>query len=55
MWCWYPGVAAHVGPDIELDSAWQAWHSATALSEAMAGQPTGKTIMYKKLISLKQE
>ena len=36
-WCWCPGAAARAGPGTERGSAWPAWHSAAALSEAAAG------------------
>lgn len=47
-WRLRPGVAARVGPDTELGSAWPTWHSEAVLSAARAGLPSvekrGKTV-----------
>lgn len=51
MWCWYLGVAARAEPDTELGSAWRAWHSVEAPSEATAGWPGEKKDIYNKMMS----
>lgn len=47
MWCWYLGVAARAEPDTELGSAWRAWHSVEAPSEATASWPGEKKYIIK--------